>query len=103
MDERPWVVCLCGSTKFKDAFIRENARLSLQGNIVLSVGLFAHSGDAITDEQKVLLDELHLRKIDMADEVRVINVGKYRGSSTIRETLYAYETGKVVSYLEPPV
>jgi hypothetical protein len=101
VSEKPWVVCLCGSTRFKDAFVRENARLTLEGNIVISVGLFVHSGDAITDEQKTMLDELHLRKIDLANEARILNVGGYIGSSTANEEAYAYRNGKAVSYLEP--
>jgi hypothetical protein len=39
------IITLCGSTKFKDEFIAEQKRLTLEGNIVISVGLFGHSGD----------------------------------------------------------
>ena len=39
------VITLCGSTKFKDAFIKAQKDLTLKGNIVISVGLFGHSGD----------------------------------------------------------
>ena len=63
------VITLCGSTKFKDDFIREQKRLTLEGNIVISVGLFGHSGDdeVWTDNVKEMLDDMHKRKIDMAD------------------------------------
>lgn len=94
------VVTLCGSTRFKKEFIEAQKRLTLEGCIVISVGLFGHSGDIFTDEQKVMLDDMHLRKIDMADEIFVINPGGYIGQSTIREIAYAKETGTIVKYLE---
>ena len=96
------VITLCGSTKFKDAFMQEQKRLTLEGNIVISVGMFGHSGDQeVWDEGvKDMLDDMHKRKIDMADEIFVINVGGYIGSSTKSEIAYAQSTGKVVRYLE---
>ena len=97
------VITLCGSTRFKDAFIQAQKRLTLEGNIVISVGLFGHSGDdeVWTEGTKEMLDDMHLRKIDMADEVFVVNVGGYVGVSTKAETEYAKRTGKAVRYLEP--
>ena len=97
------VITLCGSTRFKDAFIKAQKQLTLEGNIVISVGLFGHSGDAeVWDEgTKEMLDDMHKRKIDMADEIFVINVGGYIGSSTRSEIEYAIETGKTVRYLVP--
>jgi len=96
------VITLCGSTKFKDAFMQEQKRLTLEGNIVISVGMFGHSGDqeVWADGVKEMLDDMHKRKIDMADEIFVINVGGYIGSSTKSEIAYAQSTGKVVRYLE---
>ena len=96
------VITLCGSTRFKDAFIEAQKRLTLEGNIVISVGLFGHSGDdeVWTDGIKEMLDDMQKRKIDMADEIYVINVGGYIGSSTRSEIEYAENTGKVVLYLE---
>ncbi len=96
------VITLCGSTKFKDDFIREQKRLTLEGNIVISVGLFGHSGDdeVWTDNVKEMLDDMHKRKIDMADEIFVINKGGYIGSSTKSEIEYATKTGKKVNYME---
>ena len=96
------VITLCGSTRFRDAFMEAQKRLTLEGNIVISVGLFGHAGD---DEvwkpgTKEMLDDMHKRKIDMADEIYVINVGGYIGSSTKSEIEYARATGKVVQYLE---
>ena len=90
------VITLCGSTKFKDDFIREQKRLTLEGNIVISVGLFGNSGDdeVWTDNVKEMLDDMHKRKIDMADEIFVINKGGYIGSSTKSEIEYATKTGK---------
>lgn len=92
------VITLCGSTKFKDEFIKVQKDLTLRGNIVISVGLFGHSGDVITDEQKIMLDDMHKRKIDMADEIFVIDVDGYIGESTKSEIEYAKSTGKPIKY-----
>jgi hypothetical protein len=99
------VITLCGSTKFKDEFMAVQKRLSLAGNIVISVGLFGHSGDdeVWKDGVKEMLDDMHKRKIDMADGIYVINVGGYIGSSTRSEIEYAKSHGKTVEYLEPCV
>ena len=96
------VVTLCGSTRFKDEFIEAQKRLTLAGNIVISVGLFGHSGDdeVWAEGTKEMLDDMHKRKIDMADEIYVINVGGYIGSSTKSEIEYAKKTSKTVKYLE---
>ena len=95
------VITLCGSTRFKDEFIATQKRLSLEGCIVISVGLFGHSGDEEVSRPgvKEMLDDMHLRKIDMADEVMVINPGGYIGQSTSREIEYAKSVGKPVNYL----
>ena len=97
------VITLCGSTKFKDEFMSEQKRLSLEGNIVISVGLFGHSGDneVWSANTKEMLDDMHKRKIDMADEIFVINKNGYIGSSTKSEIEYAIQTGKPVNYMEP--
>ncbi len=97
------VITLCGSTRFRDAFIEAQKKLTLEGNIVISVGLFGHSGDGEvwTEGTKEMLDDMHKRKIDMADGIFVINVGGYIGSSTRSEIEYAEAAGKTVTYLEP--
>lgn len=97
------VITLCGSTRFKAAFMETQKRLTLAGNIVISVGLFGHSGDdeVWTEETKEMLDDMHKRKIEMADEIFVVNVGGYIGSSTCSEIEYAIAIGKIVRYLEP--
>lgn len=103
------VVTLCGSTRFKDEFMEAQKRLTLEGNIVISVGLFGHSGDREVWENmdegtltktKEMLDDMHKRKIDMADSIYVINVGGYIGDSTRSEIEYAKVHGKQVIYLE---
>ena len=96
------VITLCGSTKFKEQYLEAQKQLTLEGNIVISVGLFGHSGDdeVWTEGTKAMLDDMHKRKIDMADEIFVINVGGYIGESTRSEIQYAIETGKDVRYLE---
>ena len=96
------MITLCGSTRFRAEYERVQKELTLQGNIVISVGLFGHSGDdeVWKDGVKEMLDEMHLAKIDMADEIFVINVGGYIGSSTRSEIEYAIATGKAIHYLE---
>lgn len=96
------VITLCGSTKFKDEFIREQKRLTFEGNIVISVGMFGHSGDdeVWSEGTKEMLDDMHKRKIDMADEIFVINKGGYIGTSTKSEIEYAKMTGKQIVYME---
>ena len=98
---RPVIVCLCGSTKFKDEFILANKQETMKGKIVLSVGLFGHADNIrLTDEDKEKLDELHLRKIDIADEVLILNVKGYIGNSTLKELRYAYYKDKKIRFLE---
>ena len=96
------VITLCGSTKFKEQYLEAQKRLTLEGNIVISVGLFGHSGDdkVWTEVTKAMLDDMHKRKIDMADEIFVINVGGYIGDSTRSEIQYAEEHGKRIRYYE---
>ena len=103
------VITLCGSTRFKEEFIKVQKQLTLEGNIVISVGLFGHSGDSEVWENmdegtftktKEMLDDMHKRKIDMADSIFVINVGGYIGDSTRSEIEYAKNNGKEVRYLE---
>jgi len=102
VDKYP-VITLCGSTRFKEQFLEVQKRLTLAGNIVISVGLFGHSGDdeVWTEGTKEMLDDMHKRKIDMADAIYVINVGGYIGESTRSEIEYAREKGKRILYLEP--
>ena len=104
------IVCLCGSTKFYDEFLRANALETFNGNIVLSVGYFGHQSWRyyndkkkclefnLTDEVKIFLDELHKKKIDMADEILVIDCDGYIGESTKSEIKYAEEHNKIVRY-----
>lgn len=96
------VITLCGSTRFKEQFIEAQKRLTLEGNIVISVGLFGHSGDneVWTEGTKAMLDDMHKRKIDMADEIFVINPGGYIGESTRSEIAYAEAHGIGIRYLE---
>lgn len=94
------VVTLCGSTKFKDDFIRVQKELTLAGVIVLTVGAFGHSGDELTDVQKQELDDLHKAKIEMSDAIYVINKNGYIGESTQSEIEWAEELGKEIIYME---
>lgn len=102
LDKAPEVVTLCGSTRFKEWFERENQKLTLQGKIVLGPGVYIHSEGVFPagEKIKVGLDELHLRKIDISQRIHVINVGGYIGSSTKAEVEYAAMRGKEITYLE---
>lgn len=97
------IITLCGSTRFKDEFLRVQKELTLKGYIVISVGLFGHSGDdeVLDDGVKEMLDDMHLAKIDMADEIFIVNSGGYIGKSTSREIAYARSHGKPVRSLCP--
>jgi hypothetical protein len=103
MTGRYKIITLCGSTRFKDEFLEAQKRLTLEGNIVISVGLFGHSGDeeVWSENIKPMLDDMHLRKIDLADEIFVINPGAYIGASTRREIEYSKRTSKEVRFLVP--
>lgn len=105
----PTIVCLCGSTRFGKAFEEANFQETLAGKIVLTIGctarpdaeLFAGKSEGELKEIKQRLDWLHLRKIEIADEILVLNVGGYVGESTRREILYADKLGLPIRWLEP--
>jgi hypothetical protein len=105
---RPKIVCLCGSTRFYRAFVEANYRETMAGHIVLSVGFAPDAADevhgedvGISPEEKLKMDELYKRKIDLADEILVLNVGGYVGQSTQGEIAYARALGKPLRWLEP--
>ena len=104
LPEHPKIVCLCGSTRFMDTFFEAGWSETLKGHIVLSVGVVTtsadHAGEALGVEVVQMLDELHWRKIDLADEVLVLNVDGYIGFSTQREIDYAETQGKPIRYWE---
>jgi len=98
---KPKIVCLCGSTRFKNDFEKANYDETIKGNIVLSVGCFGHSDNIeFTIEEKEMLDDLHKRKIDLADEILVINIDNYIGESTKSEIEYAKNNNKVIRFWE---
>lgn len=108
---RPEIVCLCGSTRFFAEFRDANMRHTMAGRIVLSIGCdlrsdadLAAAGELGLDPAtaKAQMDELHKRKIDIADWVYVLNVGGYVGESTASEIAYAKRLGKPVRYLVDP-
>jgi len=104
----PEIITLCGSTRFKDEINRVNAELTMAGKLVISLGVFGHvdlpDRDWTTNgsADKVMLDELHKRKIDLADRIFVVNPGGYIGESTSSEITYAEAKGIPVDYLVPP-
>ena len=105
---KPKIVCLCGSTRFSKAFKETQFKETMAGNIVLTIGcnmrfdteLFASYSPDELIEIKEMFDELHLRKIDLADEILVLNVDGYIGESTANEIYYAENQGKVIRFLE---
>ena len=106
MPDRPEIVCICGSMRFVDEMRAANRDLTFAGVIVVAPGDFRHAedheaGESLTDEQRTVLNTLHLRKIDLADRVLVVNPGGYVGESTSREIAYARATGKPISFTDP--
>lgn len=105
---RPPIVTLCGSTRFKDEIHAANARLTMEGNIVISLGVFGHTDMPERDwttggsEDKRMLDGLHREKIKLADLIYVVNVDGYVGESTRAEIQYAKSLGLPVRYLVEP-
>ena len=98
----PQIVCLCGSTRFKQTFEEINSQLTDEGKIVLSAGSFRRDKEQLLGPQRAAeLDDLHKRKIDLADEVLIVNQDGYVGSSTRAEIAYAKERGLPVSLLFP--
>jgi hypothetical protein len=98
----PCVVCLCGSTRFRAAYERAFYEEEHAGRICLTAPCFKDDPCCKTPEDHARLDELHLRKIDLADEILVLNVGGYVGESTWREIAYARSQGKPIRWLEEP-
>lgn len=94
------VICLCGSTRFKQAFHQAYAELSDAGNIVLSVSRLDPQHEEINDVITRVWQEIHFRKIDLADEIFILNVGGYIGESLKKEIEYAIKIGKPIKYLE---
>ena len=102
VSDKPTIVCLCGSTRFSEVFWKANLLETLTGKIVLTIGCDFKSDDALglTNADKERLDILHLRKIDLANEILVLNVGGYIGESTAQEVRYAILQKKRVRYWE---
>lgn len=102
MKKKYKTITLCGSTRFKKEFEKINRKLTLEGNVVLSVGLFSHaeenSEEWVNDGTKEMLDDIHKQKIDMSDEVFIIDVDGYIGSSTASEIKYAESKGIPIKY-----
>ena len=95
------IITLCGSIRFKNEFMKVQEKLTLEGNIVFTPNYFnSIKKEEISLETKKMLDEMHRQKIDISDEIYVINVDGYIGESTKSEIEYAKAKNKKVSYLE---
>lgn len=104
--QKPKIVCLCGSTRFINVFLRKEWELAKQGIIVLSITLLPPDYENVQEHHQAefegvaeILDNLHFEKIDLADEIFVINVDGYIGESTSKEIAYAKKQGKKINYL----
>ena len=99
------IVCLCGSTRFHDAYVEQNMLETRKGNIVLSCGVFGHTIHDflnLDEDDKRKLDKLHKDKIALANEILVLDVGGYIGESTKAEIEYAKYAGKTIRFLVSP-
>jgi len=98
-DEEPRIICLCGSSKFKEEMMDFAREKTLAGLIVVMPLVFPHSGDSISNQQKERLDGLHLWKIKKSAYICAICRDFYIGRSTIREMKFAYDYGKVIQVI----
>jgi hypothetical protein len=103
------IITICGSTRFQEDHLRVQTELTLKGNVVIPCAFFSHGSDknifeSMSDSERIetkkLLDDIHKRKIDLADEIYVVNKGGYIGESTKSEIEYALSLGKKVNYME---
>ena len=100
IDKYP-VVTLCGSTRFKEDFERVQKELTLSGYIVIPLAIYSQYDETeLTDEQKQMLIEMQYRKIDISDEIYVINKYGYIGSDTMKEIEYAESRHRRIRYME---
>lgn len=106
----PRIICLCGSTRFKDAILAASERFTMGGNIVLAPNVFGREATdegknthtvLVSEAEKALLDALHFRKIDLSDRVHVVNLDGYIGRSVHNEVRYAVENDKFVTFEHP--
>jgi hypothetical protein len=99
-EKRPTIVCLCGSSRFRKEYAEVFNREEHEGRICLTIHCFKDDPCCKTPEDHARMDAKHRHKIDLADEILVMNVGGYVGESTRREIAYARGTGKRVRWLE---
>lgn len=94
------VVTLCGSMKFQDEMMKIAEKLALDGDCVLTPVYMVTQHPEVTDEEIKRLKKEQLKRIELSDEIFVVNVGGYVGESTISEIEYAKKIGKEVKGLE---
>ena len=103
--DKPKKVCLCGSSRFLPELYKAYIQETLKGNVVLTYLPSRDSHDRAawhnTVEAKKKIDKAHLARIDISDEILILNVGGYIGKSTYREITYAHKQGKPIRYIEP--
>lgn len=104
---KPKIICLCGSSRFVETmavlawvFERDEGVITLGLHLLPPWYTPEESHRAEKENVTDKMDELHLRKIDLADEVFVVNLNGYIGEGTKREIEYAEKQGKTVRFLE---
>ena len=102
VNDKPKIVCICGSGRFVEQWHAATRREGLAGHIVLGLAVMVGDGEAEIGHdspEKGILNELHLRKIDLADEILVLDVDGYTGESTMAEMKYARSLLKPIRFL----
>jgi len=106
LEDKPKVVVMCGSSKFVDImavcewFIERDELAITMGLNLLPIWYPDCPADHLAEHEGCAdeMDELHLRKIDLADEIFVVDFAGYIGESTAKEIKYAKSNGKHVRY-----
>lgn len=92
-------ITLCGSTKFKAVFEEINKLLTLNGNVVYSLAVFAHADNIILNEDEIeTLHNVHKCKILKSDAIFVIDVDGYIGENTKKEIDFAEAHDMIIHY-----
>lgn len=93
------VITLCGSAKFKKEFFIVQQKLTLEGIIILLPTFFEDCVE-VSGSKYSMLKDMHIKRIDMSDEIFVINKNGYIGENTKFEIEYSLKIGKKINYLE---
>lgn len=93
------VITVCGSLRFMKEIMEITEKMDLQGNCMLSIVYPTRTDkDDYTEEEKVVLREMHKERIKISDAILVVNVDNYIGSSTKSEIEFAKSLNKEIVY-----